>query len=250
MTGLKSSPSFWRIWRTRKRKKNVKKKARRFKPRPSKYIVLTFKTFVSLFIFILLIASVIFFLTSDYFKITDISCEKEELPCSEKERSFFLDLIGENIFLLDTRKIIKSIKSSYPKIENIVIEKELPNKALIKIMECQDFASLTLDEKNWFIIDQHGFILQKTDKKPKSLPEIFLRKNNLKLKLGQELDQEEVVSSLLVLKLMKENFVLLEKLVVDSEEKITLFLAENVVVSLSAGKEIARQVDSLQFILR
>ena len=113
----KRIPPSLKLRRTRKRKKNVKKKARRFKPRAPKYIVLTFKTFVSLFIFVLLITSVIFFLTGDYFKITDISCEKEKLPCSEKERSFFLDLIGENIFLLDTRKIIKSIKSSHPKIE-------------------------------------------------------------------------------------------------------------------------------------
>ena len=49
---------------------------------------------------------------------------------------------------------------------------------------------------------------------------------------------------------MKDNYVLLEKLVVAPEERITLLLTEGVIASLSAKKEIYSQVDSLQFILR
>jgi cell division protein FtsQ len=234
----------------KKRRKSKQKRARVFKPHASKYILLTFKTFISIFVFLFLIGGLIFFLTSDYFKISILDCEKRNLPCSEKERILFLDLIGENIFLLDVNKLSKSIKNNYSLIKEVEIEKKIPNKVLIKIKEREEFASFSKDGKVWFIIDSLGFILKKAYEKPKNLPEIFSPHNQLSLNIGQKLDQREVACSLLILEQLKDSFILLDGLVLGEKGTITLFLTDDVIASLSAKKKMLMQVDSLQFILR
>jgi len=234
----------------KKKKKAKKKSVRIFKPAASKYFVLTFKSIISFFVFLLLVALVIFIFTSDYFKVNNISCEKDKLPCSEKEKSLFLDLLGANIFLLDTNKKIKAIKSNHPQIKKITIEKKLLNKILIQMINRQEYAALTLDEKFWFIVDRHGFVFQQINYQPKNLPLIYLKNNKFDLKINEQIKHEGAKSALLILESMGDNFISLDKIMVDFDKTITLFLSEGVVASLSARKEILSQVDSLHFILR
>jgi len=234
-----------------KKKRKIKKRPSRvFKPSTSKYIVLTFKTIISLLIFLFLIIAFIFFFTNDYFKISFLDCEKNKLPCSEKERNFFLDFFGENIFLFNTDKKERQIKNSYPHIREVEIEKKLPNKVLLQIKDREEFASLNRDDKSWFIFDKEGFFLKMVYEKPKNLPEIFSYHSGLNLSVGQKIDKKEILISLKILKSLKDSFILLEKIIVDKREIITLFLTNDVVASLSAQKNTPNQVDSLQFILR
>jgi hypothetical protein len=242
-----------KLWKKIKRKrktKNKKKQAKVFRPKPSKYLVLTFKTLTSLAVFLFLVGLLIYFLTGDYFKIAYINCTKKDLPCSDKEKSFFLDFIGENIFLLDSNNETESIKKNYPKIESLEVRKELPNKVYITIKEREAFAAVTFDQKYWYLIDRSGYILEKKETYPKSKPKIILKNSHSSFKPDQELNQDGLSAGLFILELIKDNFLLFDRLVVDSNERITLFLSEGVVATLSAQKEVAPQVDSLQFILR
>lgn len=213
-------------------------------------ISFVFKILSFLTVFLLLISLVVYFLTGDFFKITYLNCTKENHPCTDKEKSFFLDLIGENIFLLDSNKIVKALKKTFPKIDKLKIKKQLPNKVLIELTERKSLAGIAFDKKNCYLVDQYGYVLEKTKTCPKTKPKIVLKNIKTNFKLNEEIKEPGLKAGLLVVKLMKDNFLLLNGLVVDSDQRLTLDLSENVTATLSVQKDISLQVDSLQFILR
>jgi hypothetical protein len=221
-----------------------------FKKKIRRHLLFTFKSFISLVVFLLLIGGVIFFFRSDYFKINSLSCEKDGLPCSEKERALFVDMLGANIFLIESHKIIQSVKDNHPPIKQVTIEKKLINKVFVKLVERKELMGLTTNGKDWFIIDDEGFIFRQVYQQPKNLPLVYFENNAINLEINHYLDGEQKTSLLSIFRAMEDNFIFLGKVVVGPHETITLFLGEGAIASLSARKKITSQVDSLQFILR
>jgi len=234
----------------KKKRRSQSKRARLFQPAASKYIVLTLKTFISLLIFLLLIGCLTFFFKGSYFQLAAIDCQKNQAPCSQKEKDLFLYLRGRNIFRLNSNQEAAAIKTDYPEIEEVVIKKKLPNRLLIDLVEREEFAALTTNGEIWLIVDSQGFVFRQRLKKPSNLPEIFWAGDGLQVKIGQLVENQELKAGLLILQEIKNSFVFSNQLLIQPGEKITLRLTEGATVYLTAEKEAAPQVDSLQFILR
>lgn len=232
-----------------KRKKRIKRrKSPIYKPAASKYIILTFKTFLTILIFMCLVGLLIFIFKSDYFRITSVSCQKSGMLCSQKEEAMFLDLRQANIFVFDRKKMIKTILRDYPGIRRVEIKKVLPDKVFVNLEERKQFAAIKGDN-TWFIIDDTGFILEAAGQKPAGLAEIKGMEKTKDIKPGEKVETRELDFALSVLRALDASFIILERIQLE-EGLITLFLAEDITASLSAEKGAIRQVDSLQFILR
>ncbi|HUV46764.1 MAG TPA: FtsQ-type POTRA domain-containing protein [Candidatus Bathyarchaeia archaeon] len=213
-------------------------------------IIFTFKAIVSFVVFLGMVVLVVYFFTGDYFKISQIDCEKEKSSCSDKEKTFLVDFLGENIFLFDTKRKIDEIKVKLPYVKTVDIQKHLPHKISIRLVFRQESALLGLNETKWYLIDEESFVLAEVEKKGESLPEIIFMNSNLEPQVGRKLSNPEVSACLLVIKLCQDNFILVKKLTYLPEMSITLDLADDIYATLSAKKEITSQVDSLQFVLR
>lgn len=199
--------------------------------------------------FLLLISLVIFLSRSAFFRITNIVCEKDNLPCNEQEKNIFLNFFGQNILGFEPNKKNNQIKQQQPQLGKITYQKIWPNKLVIKITSRIPFASLTVNEKDWYSIDIDGYIFDKKQETEADLPQIISQNNDLDLKPGK-IDSSLITISLTIIESLKENLIDLEKIVLNNRQEATLYLASPVIATLSARKDVSMQVDSLQFILR
>ncbi|PIS09137.1 hypothetical protein COT75_02655 [Candidatus Beckwithbacteria bacterium CG10_big_fil_rev_8_21_14_0_10_34_10] len=233
----------------RQRNKSSKKKKIIFKPKPSKYLVITFKSLAFVIVFVSLLAGLIYFFLSDIFKISKIECQVNGQACQDEEQVLILDFYGENIFLFNEKKNKKIIEASKVEIKRTIFKKRLPNKLLIKFEKRQGIALVSKDKQNWFLIDKDGYVFQKFLENPNDYPLIHWPDENIYLHFGLKLDKDELLAALEFLSLIKDSFLKVE-LIELRNSSITIFLNDNLIASLSASKKIVNQVDSLQFILR
>lgn len=250
MIDLRPKKSFILFLRRLFRKRKIAKLSKNnFKPGPSKYITLTLKTLFSLLISFLLVGLLLYFLLGDFFKITQINCEKGDFSCSDQEKILINDFQGENIFLVKTQNKIELIKKNFPKIGQVIVTKKIPHTLLIKIILRNPIASFTQDEKNWYLVDDQGYLFDTLTFKPKDLPQVYFSASAAPISQG-EIKEPILLQSLSLIKSLKTNFVHLDKIMINNNDSWSLLLTEGTIATISARKDINLQVDSLQFILR
>lgn len=108
---------------------------------------------------------------------------------------------GKNIFLINSNKTINQIKqSSY--IESAKVERQLPDKIVLKIQERQATYALKYDEK-YIYINNQGYILEIAETKG-NLPEILSYKTNKsQITVGGRLENEDLEMLGIILKIME-----------------------------------------------
>lgn len=201
-------------------------------------------------ILLLTIYSVIAFSKSDFFKISDLHCEKENNICSDREVSFFSHLLAKNIFVLDVNKEAELIKNRLPYLKIVIINKKLPDKLLIKIGFRKEFVLLETGEQRTYLLDDEGFVLGEVEKKPSALPEITAPDLCLNPAAGEQMKESEIQAGIILLKVCQESLISISRIIIQSNQALTLDLNNGLLATLSADKDILYQVDSLQFILR
>lgn len=238
--------------KSKKRKKIISKKnkAKIFTPKTKKCIVITFKSIISLVIFIFLIIAVIFVFQSDYFKICQIDCQTENFPCMSEDKNLFAKALGNNIFLFETQKLTDSIKKDNPEIAELLLEKKLPHKIVVQIDRRQAFVCLDLNQEQWYIGDKKGVIFKKLDHCPHEMVKVFYKNGLEDIKLGEQIKDQGLKSVFSIIELIQDNLVGLKEIRVDAKQNLTLLLEQGIIASFSATKNSQAQVDSLHFILR
>lgn len=219
------------------------------KRKKRKKLILFFKTTLSFLVFAGLIILVVLFFQGSYFNLKKIDCQIENKECSDEEKIIFADLLGENIFLARVDNFEQKVLADSWQFESVEIEKKLPDRILIKLKTRQPFFNLTFDEKNWWLIDDQGFVLQGRNNSASDLPQVFYT-STIDLKVGQKLEQLVLDSVILMLKQLKEEKLISYQKILVQDNLISLTTSENMVASFSAQKNMQLQVDSLLFILR
>lgn len=69
---------------------------------------------------------------------------------------------GDNLFLLNKYRIARSILSSLPYVDEVTINRDLPDALVISVTECVPVASVQGGE-DWWVLDSKGKILDKGD---------------------------------------------------------------------------------------
>ena len=230
-----------------KKRRRKERKDKTFKPPPTKYFIFTPKKILQLLIIPLFIVLMILFFDSPLFRIKKIECLRLDFPCSLKESEFFTPLIGKSIFFTSVGSCEEELKAANLKIKKIKIKKILPDKVRIEIIPREAIANLTSDKKNFFIVDEEGFIFEKQNQPLPNLPLVlFDEKFTLSTGVFFKGRVENILELIINLKrkLINSNLVRLTGI-----DTITLIIDERITATLSARKNHSEQLDSLQLIL-
>lgn len=123
------------------------------------------RVFLSIILIILIASAIIFLLTSPIFLVKTIDVEGNTKFTKEEIINLSYLKTEKNIFIQRYLKSIYNIKKN-PRILNVYIKFGLPNHLTIKIEEREEHYQLST-EKGYYIIDDQGYILKRTDEKQK-----------------------------------------------------------------------------------
>lgn len=110
----------------------------------------------------LLIIIILIFGISVFFRITAIEVTGAKKYTTEQILSVSGIKKGDNLLFLDAKKAEEKIGLNLPYLNEVVIDKIVPDRVVIKVMESQPIAVLSYGG-NWWIIDQKARVLEKTD---------------------------------------------------------------------------------------
>lgn len=111
----------------------------------------------------IIIGGIVFALVSPIFNIQEIKVVNNELINEETIKSLSELSVGENLFRFNKQKISKNIKSN-PYIENVKIQRILPNKIKIDVKERK--REFNIEFLNGYIyINKQGYILEISNEK-------------------------------------------------------------------------------------
>ena len=93
----------------------------------------------------------IVFLMSVFLRISDISVEGNE-HYSDEEIISAIDIEqGDNLFFFDRFAAISRVFAKLPYVEEVSLERQLPNKVIITVQECKALAYIAVGDENWTI---------------------------------------------------------------------------------------------------
>lgn len=244
-----------------------------FIPTPTRWsIVIPFKL-VSLILLILLgLASVYLFLRSDIFLVREVDLRKsgEEIgqaPTEDEIRERLGYLFAQSIFRVDGEKIARELTDYDLSIEEVAINKELPDKLHIFYKLRQPAAILeqklteTLPEgkqllkSEYYLIDEEGLIFEKITQKL-DLPVIKVADSTAggtgaTLGVSTRLNENLVAAALEILQNTKKisDFKIQNITIFPDAQKVWVETSLGVEVEFSSEESIDQQISSLQTIL-
>lgn len=154
------------------------------------------------FVIILLIAGLIALLRSSLFNIKEINIKIENNKVLTESRIKELSTInvGQNIYSINKRKIIESIKSE-PYVESVKVKRSLPN--ILKLEITERSVKFTLDYNGQYIyIDNQGYILEKSSEPNDKI--IITGYSTTELEDGNKLDMEDLEKLSAVIQIIQE----------------------------------------------
>ncbi len=93
----------------------------------------------------------IVFLMSVFLRISDISVEGNE-HYTDDEIINAIDIEqGDNLFFFDRFAAISRVFAKLPYVEEVSLERQLPNKVIITVRECKALAYIAVGDENWTI---------------------------------------------------------------------------------------------------
>lgn len=155
---------------------------------------------------IIILAGIIFAFASPMFNITDIEVINTNLLSQEKIISLSGLTKNQNIFRFLKSDVIKAIKED-PYVENVKIERKLPNKVQIDVEERQRNFSLEF-LNSYAYINNQGYILEISEDKQNLTVIKGAKTSEENIVPGNRLDQEDLERLEVAIKIMaiaKEN---------------------------------------------
>ncbi len=148
--------------------------------------------------FIAAVGLIIYSLTfSSFFKIQNIQVSTEHQSTQNLSTNIVSELAiykTKNIFWIDKTEIIEKIQSSYPEIENISVNRDLPNTIEISFTEyplLANITNITNESNKKFIINSIGYVV-KEDVDDPNLPYIKIKTDAPLNTTDSILEQEEL----------------------------------------------------------
>lgn len=160
------------------------------------------KVFISLFVLlIIVIAGIIYFLTTPMFNITNIEVTGNEKNSVDTYVSLTkIELNSTNIFEITKNKITKNIKEN-PYVESVQIKRKLPSTLEITVTERKVSYQAEYND-NYIYLDKQGYVLELNEKKKDTIIIEGLETTKGAITEGQRLNNEDLFKLDTVLKLV------------------------------------------------
>ena len=167
--------------------------------RPKKKIVQRPLFWITLLIILLLGTGSYFILFFPKFQVSNIKIagyqkvsnqDIEDLVLDNVKKKFigndFIGISSKSIFIASTAKIENSVYKSFPAIEEVAVQKELPNTLRLTIKERQPVAIFCQDDDHCFFIDKNGVIFERIQDISGEYMMLKLAANAIDIELGKE----------------------------------------------------------------
>ena len=86
-----------------------------------------------------------------FFKVQNIDCTGESFYSNSEVIAVSNLKVGQNLFLLDTKKIAKNIEEKLPYSENVKIIRQIPDKLIISTVKAKNYLSVEFNGQNVFL---------------------------------------------------------------------------------------------------
>jgi len=236
-----------RFFPSRRGLRALKRSPRVFIPAPAgRQIVVPFRPVSTLLIVALVFLSIFLALRSDIFQVKALEFELEEVSDEALVRQRVMEeVMGRSIFFLNASKVEDSIKSDFPTIKEVTLEKRLPDKLVIRISVRVPLAVVEDKDGDRFQVDQGGFLFKESGQE--NLPVIKLGVD-FDGAVGLSVSDKGVCSYLETLDLATQKGFGVRAIYLNSTS-IELRL-DGTVVWLSAEAEISSQLELLTNLLQ
>lgn len=111
---------------------------------------------------VLLIFVTVILGVSVFFRISDIEIKGAQKYSSQQIISSSGIKIGDNLVFIDKDAVARNINQNLPYLNDVIIEKVIPDKIIITVTESQPIAVVRVNGE-WWVIDQKAKVLEKTD---------------------------------------------------------------------------------------
>lgn len=181
-----------------------------------------------------LIASVIYFMMTPLFNILEVEVVNNEKIPSDTIISLSKIVLGENIYKISSKRVKQNIKQN-PYIENVEVNRRLPNKIVLTVKERK--VTYMLEYANSYAyINNQGYILEISEERIETPIIIGYNTPQEQIKEGNRLCSEDLEKLETVLKIMESaNSNELDKLIT----KINIENKQNYTLILENQKKIA-----------
>lgn len=185
------------------RRKHIQPKIRSLKKR--KKLIQRPWFWILLLVLIIMGTAGYFVFFSRELQVTEITIHGNREVKTDDIKNFISLYAGGRIILINNNKLINQILNQFPKIESLVIEKNLPNTIILNIKERDLFAVFCKDK--CFNLDKNGIIFGELKDIPKDTFIIRRDINNDEISLGQNvIDKNSMDMIIKIQKNLKDNF--------------------------------------------
>ncbi|MBU4204579.1 FtsQ-type POTRA domain-containing protein [Patescibacteria group bacterium] len=165
-----------------------------------------------------------------------------------KQRLWFAT--SQNILLVSTARINKSITERYPVIDSLKVQKKLPNTLVINIEERKPFAVFYYNEE-YFLIDEKGVVFEKTSA---NVGGFFIVRQTGEIKeviLGTEIVKKEVMEKIAKIKrgLEERSQIDIKEVDIASGERLNVKTSEGWDAYFNLTTDIDLQIEKLNLLL-
>ena len=173
-------------------------------------------------LFIIIIAILYFVLFLPEFQVTKInisgnkkiqSQDIENIALADINKKIFtigyVQILTKSIFIVDKNNLIKDILKKFPEIENVEVQKKIPNNITLKINERKIFAVFCNGEKSdeCFSLDENGVIFEKLENIPQDMIIIRIPSYNKEIFTGENVVEKKIIDMISkIQKNLKNNF--------------------------------------------
>lgn len=201
-----------------------------------------------IFFFVFLLFTIIpitLFLKNNLFTIKKINCNFEQNDCSSENIAIDNNFYSLTFFNANSSRIEPYFYNSYPQIKSVSLQKIFPNTLVIDLISEQPIAQIKNKNNEYYFINQNGKVFKKAYNS--KLTTIISDYSPI---VGETFTNQALLASLEIIKIAKASFIPILELEILDYEFIKLNLNLDTKAYLNGNKNIEKQIDSLQFILK
>lgn len=185
-----------------------------------------------------------FFFTSQLFNVDKIIVKGNERFTEESIVQISQVETGLNLFKLKSSKIASRLEKE-PYIRDVKIKKKLPDKLIINVTERKACAFIKID-KDYVLIDDQGYVLERRNKKPKLTQLTGLNvkedKSGEVIKVEQE---KEFIDILTLLKVKSQSKIPFKKIKLNEDKNGVRIYIYDTLICEGDPADIAKGIDGL-----
>ncbi len=111
---------------------------------------------------VLLTIVIVLFGVSVFFRIAVIEVTGADKYTPERIISVSGVKVGDNLVIVDASNVAQTISDNLPYLSDVTVEKLVPDKLLIRVVESKPLATVGFEDHNW-VIDQTGRVLEEAE---------------------------------------------------------------------------------------